>query len=555
MSLHSRRPPARDLRPGRNTSTPWRHWAVALALAASSTVQAAAPELEAAAHALATEAGRDAASLQALYAAPRTDPVWLTPDAQPTPIATQALQRLASAADDGLNPADYAVPAWTDAGATPAQRSVALSLAVLRYATDLRRGRVDPRQLDFRWTDPPVAFDAAAWLDAAAQQGDLPGAIAGLPPAVAPYAALRQMLARYRALAAREPLTWPQAPAKLQPDEHWEGIPTLRQHLTAVGDLVEPLPTPPDPQRYSPELVAAVQAFQRRHGLEADGVIGKGTLAALRVPLAQRVHQIAWSMERLRWLPDLPDPRGLAINLPTFRLRAWEGPANQATATLGMGVIVGRALDTRTPVMLADMRHVIFRPYWNIPRSILLKEVLPAWARDPAYLDKHDMEIVRGPGDDARVLGTAGAHLAGLRDGSLRIRQRPGPKNALGLVKFVFPNDSAIYLHGTPAQQLFQRARRDFSHGCVRVEDPVALAQWLLRDVAGWDRTRIEAAMATGNNQRVELARPLPVLLYYLTAIVNPDDGRLHLADDLYGHDARLAQALQQRSAGLARHQ
>lgn len=537
--------------PGRTA----RPWALAALLLVSLMGHAASPVLEAAAAAQAATAGRDGPSLQALYASPRNGPGWLTPAGQLTALATQAHQLLAAAADDGLNPADYSVPALPPPGPERATWEVRLSLAVLRYATDLHRGRVDPRRLDFRWANPPPPFDAAAWLDAAAAQGDLRQAAARLAPAASPYAALRLMLTSLRPLAQADPPTWPKAPRKLQAGERWKGVPVVRARLTLLGDLPADTPAPADAQVYGPELVAAVQAFQRRHGLEADGVIGAGTRAALQAPLAQRVRQIELSMERLRWLPALPDPRGLVINLPTFRLRAWEGTAPQARPGPGMGVIVGHALDTRTPVMLEDMRFLIFRPYWNVPRSILLKEVLPAWARDAGYLAKHDMEIVRGQGDDARVLGTGGEHLAGLRDGSLRLRQRPGPKNSLGLVKFVFPNDAAIYLHGTPAPQLFQRARRDFSHGCVRVEDPVALAAWLLKDVPGWDRQRILAAMADGNNQRVDLPQPVPVLLYYLTAIVSPDDGLLHLADDLYGHDARLDQALRQRSSALAAHQ
>lgn len=532
-----------------------RPWAWAALLFVSLSGQAASPALEAAAMAQAAAAGRDGTSLQALYASPRNGPGWLTADGQPTALAMQAQQLLAAAADEGLNPADYAVPALPTAGPERVAWEARFSLAVLRYATDLHRGRVDPRRLDFRWADPPPPFDAAAWLDNAATQGDLRQAAARLAPGVSPYAALRRMLASLGPLAQAEPLTWTKAPRKLQPGERWDGLPVVRTLLNMLGDLPADAPAPADAQAYGPELVVAVQAFQRRHGLEADGVIGTSTLTALQVPLARRVRQIELSMERLRWLPALPDPRGLVINIPTFRLRAWEGAATQAQPGPGMAVIVGHALDTRTPVMLEDMRFIIFRPYWNVPRSILLKEVLPAWARDAGYLSRHDMEIVRGQGDDAKVLGTGGDHLAGLRDGSLRIRQRPGPKNSLGLVKFVFPNDAAIYLHGTPAPQLFQRARRDFSHGCVRVEDPVAVAEWLLKEVPGWDRQRILAAMANGNNQRVDLPQPVPVLLYYLTAIVSPDDGLLHLADDLYGHDARLDQALQQRSSALAAHQ
>lgn len=208
--------------------------------------------------------------------------------------------------------------------------------------------------------------------------------------------------------------------------------------------------------------------------------------------------------------------------------------------------MVGRALDTQTPVLAGELRHVIFRPYWNVPRSIVHKEILPAVHRNPDYLDRNDMELVQGPGDDARPAPATAENLALLEQGALRLRQRVGPKNSLGLVKFVFPNDADVYLHGTPATQLFGRPRRDFSHGCVRLEDPAALAQWVLREQPEWTRERIEAAMndETKPSQRVPLARPVPVILFYTTVMVAPGSRDLHFADDIYRHDARLERAL-----------
>lgn len=471
---------------------------------------------------------------------------WLDDAGQPLAPTLVALRLLNDAGAEGLHPDDYrlaAVPADAE-GRAAWER--ALSRTLLRYARDLHQGRVDPRPLGFRWDAQRPAFDAQAWLLAA--RPDLATAAAQLPPPVAPYAALRRALAAYRALPDQSTgPALPPLPRKLEPGGRWAGMAALRRQLRALGDLPADAAEPTDPQLYDAALSEAVRRFQQRHGLADDGIIGRSTEAALRVPPAQRVRQIEWSMERLRWLPPLDDPRGVAINIPTFRLQTWEGHAASATPGPAMGVIVGKALDTRTPVMVATLRHLIFRPYWNIPRSILLKEVIPAWLRDPAYLERHHMEIVRGPGDDAQVLGTGLEHVEALRAGALRLRQRPGPHNSLGRVKFVFPNDEAVYLHDTPAPLLFQRSRRDFSHGCVRVEDPAALAQWLLQGNPGWDRARVEAAMAGADNQRVELARPLPVVLYYLTAVVDPRDGRLHLADDLYGHDARLAAALARR--------
>jgi murein L,D-transpeptidase YcbB/YkuD len=212
-----------------------------------------------------------------------------------------------------------------------------------------------------------------------------------------------------------------------------------------------------------------------------------------------------------------------------------------------MRAIVGRALRTETPVFVAMLESVVFRPYWNVPRSILLKEILPAAERDRDLAQRTDYEVVTASGDPPEVVPIGPGTIDGLRRGTLRLRQRPGPANALGLVKFVFPNDADVYLHGTPAVELFAHARRDFSHGCIRVEDPAALAEWVLRDEAGWDGHRIASAMAGPASSSVQLSRPIRVVLHYTTAAVLPEDGSLHFADDIYRHDAALEQALARR--------
>ncbi len=212
-----------------------------------------------------------------------------------------------------------------------------------------------------------------------------------------------------------------------------------------------------------------------------------------------------------------------------------------------MKVIVGRAVGTRTPVFVEQMREVIFRPYWNVPRSILRHEILPVLARDPNYLRRQNMEVVQGEGDDARVVGVTADAIDGLRRGVLRLRQRPGPQNSLGLIKFPFPNEENVCMHGTPAVALFASSRRDYSHGCIRVEDPVRLAEWVLQDRPEWDRDRMLAATAGPSSIQVKLARPIQVLLFYTTAAVMPGDGSVHFAEDIYGYDVRLDRALARR--------
>lgn len=253
-------------------------------------------------------------------------------------------------------------------------------------------------------------------------------------------------------------------------------------------------------------------------------------------------------MERLRWLPHPGDERFVGVNIPMFRLWAWDSIPPDGSPTFDTAVIVGRALRTQTPVFVEEMTSVIFRPYWNIPPSILRNEILPALRRDPDYLRRQNMEIVSGAGDDAAVVRATPDALDRLGRGTLRIRQRPGADNALGLVKFVFPNDENVYMHGTPAPQLFGRNRRDFSHGCVRVQDPVALAEWVLKDRPEWTHDRILSAMNGSETVRVDLPGPIRVILFYVTAVVMPEDGAVHFAEDIYSHDTRLARALAGRT-------
>lgn len=486
---------------------------------------------------------------------------WLDAAGRPNASAREALHMLADAASDGLAPQDYragelaaraaaleAAPALATAAAPQADFERELEAALLRYLQDLSVGRVDPRALGFRVERKvETAPDLAQRLQAAAAAQRLAPLVAAQRPRLGQYDKLRQALARYRALAAADTLPrLPAAAATLKPGDAYAGAAALYRRLVAFGDL--PAEAAPPSERYDPAWVDAVRRFQQRHGLVADGDIGRTTLAALNVPLAQRVRQLELALERLRWLPELGAQRIVGINIPMFRLWAID-PAVPAAAPLSMGVVVGRARKTQTPLLASDIRHLIFRPYWNVPRSIVRNELLPVLMRDPGYLQRHDMEIVQGQSDDARVVAASSENLALLGQGALRLRQRPGPKNSLGLVKFIFPNETNVYLHGTPATQLFGRARRDFSHGCVRVEDPVALAQWLLQDQPSWTRERIEAAMAGAAPLRVNLTQPPPVFLFYLTAMVMPTDGALHFADDLYGHDARLERALAARPA------
>ena len=488
--------------------------------------------------------------LDALYTAGAYQPLWLDAVGHPTRDAGDALTLLANAADEGLDPQQYGAPALERRAAAIASSSaageraafdVALSHAILRYLRHLHNGRVDPRAIGFRMTAPPKDHDVVAVLRRAVETHQIAAAAATFTPPLVLYRALRSMLAHYKRLAIDEG-ELPRASRTVKPGEFYEDRGLLVRRLMALGDLTEP-DAPAAAPTYDDVLVEAVKHFQMRHGLLPDGVLGPATLAALRTPLARRVRQIELALERLRWLPDLDPNRFVAVNIPMFRVWAWDVVPADGAPSFGTNVIVGRALNTQTPVFVEEMQHIIFRPYWNVPSSILRNEILPILRNDPDYLRRQNMEIVSGESDASPVVPLSSDALTLLQRGQLRVRQRPGPDNALGLVKFVFPNDQNVYMHSTPAPELFGRARRDFSHGCIRLEDPIGLAAWVLAG-QGWTRTAIEAAMTGPTSRRVDLTHPIQVIIFYITAAVMPEDGTIRFAEDIYRHDQQLERAL-----------
>ncbi|MBX6330301.1 MAG: L,D-transpeptidase family protein [Gemmatimonadaceae bacterium] len=525
------------------------------------------------------------APLGRLYDMARAAPIW-TSNGRPTPRADAAIASLAAAASHGLRARDYdaeplrARAAARAAGAVgaaapraseaPARRELVgdvprgapvavdqaavarfdvwLSLSVMRFMQHLHRGRANPRSLGFALPADTVPFDLAAQTLAASRSADVESVFRAAEPPFSRYAALERALATYRALAADTTLHLPPRAARsVRPGDVYAGVPVLRRLLSALGDLA-----PSDTARaaagaddvYDAPLVGAVRAFQERHALVADGTIGPATMAQLRVPLAQRVRQIELTLERWRWLPVEPGRRFAVVNIAGFRLYLFNRDVAGEAPVLALDVIVGQAYRRRrTPVFVGTMRSVVFRPYWDVPPSIARNEIIPAIRKDPAYFTREALEIVRGTGADGVRYAPTAANLARVAAGTLRIRQRPGEKNALGPVKFIFPNAYNVYLHGTPATELFAHARRDFSHGCIRVSDPAALATFVLQGQDDWDRPRIEAAMRGTRTVQVTLARPLPVYILYATAVV-ADDGRVFFYPDVYGHDAALARAL-----------
>jgi murein L,D-transpeptidase YcbB/YkuD len=482
-------------------------------------------------------------------------PAWFE-GTTPRKQALQVLELLQGAASHGLDPADYDAARLAErlrgaggrrgvalAPADVASIDVALSLSLFRWLSDMHVGRVSPRELRVLIDLPQDRLDLVKAVREAIAADRLPELAAMAAPRLRTYDRLREALARYRQLAAELAANPLPAVRKLEPGMPYAGLAALHRLLVALGDLPASAPLP---SGYEGELVDAVRRFQARHGLEADGVIGRKSFEQLDAPLAQRVRQIELALERLRWLPPLRSEKAVVINIPEFRLRALEVRDGAAAVRLGMNIIVGRALATQTPMFIGSMRYVEFSPYWNVPASIARKEIIPKLRRDPAYLAREEMEFVGAGGDGGVTTEVSEENLEALARGELRVRQRPGPRNALGGIKFVLPNDMDVYLHHTPSVRLFAQSRRDFSHGCIRVEAPVELAKFVLAGQQEWNEERILAAMAAGTPSTARLARPLPVVVFYTTALVE-DDGRVFFLPDIYGHDRVLERALRER--------
>lgn len=502
-------------------------------------------------------------ALGEFYARRDWSTAWIA-DGRLTPQAAAVIDFLGRAQEVGLDPEDYDAQGLHDwatriAGA-PASLTeqtrfdVSLSRSLLLLLHHLSEGRVDPQSIGFS-LPRPGGIDLAGVARDVSRAVDVSAAIRQVEPQYAGYRALEQALTRYQALAADSTLRTPYRPRRsVRPDESYAEMPALRRLLVAFGDLVDTT-TGSDTagrHRYTPEMVAAVERFQERHGLEPDGIIGPSTFAALRVPIAERVVQMELSLERWRWLPRRPPQRYVAINIPAFRLYAFEGDSTAAHAVLDMKVILGASQMRRaTPVFEGTMRQIVFRPYWDVPRSIASKELIPLIRPDTGYAVHQSLEIVRGSDDHARIYPLTPENLQRVAAGTLRLRQRPGSDNALGLIKFVFPNAHNVYLHGTPATELFAHARRDFSHGCIRVEDPAALAHYALGGQDGWTPPEIAEAMHGAEPLTVSLARPVEVFILYATSVVSRT-GVISFYPDLYGHDTALARALEQRSARAA---
>lgn len=485
-----------------------------------------------------------------LYA-PNYELLW-TSKGRPTSQSRALVEAFTQAGRKGLQPDEYDGPLWQSrmqrftagppAPAALASFDLTLTVSAIRYVSDIHVGRVNPRDLECGLV--PNHFDVAEFIRSQLVSSANPkDALEKIEPDFDGYRRTLKALEDYRKLAAQpEPAPLPEVKKPVLPGQPYSAALQLAQKLQLLGDLQPDAQLSAEPGVYGEPLSAAVRRFQSLHGLTVDGRLGPETIRELNVPAASRVVQLTLAVERWRWLPADLKPPLVVVNIPEFQLRAYQ----TRRLALSMKVIVGKAFDHQTPIFIDNMRYIIFKPYWNVPRSIIQNEILPALAAKPNYFARHRMEITDGNGRIISQGRADAATLQQLRAGRLQLRQRPGQGNSLGQVKFVLPNQHDVYLHGTPERGLFLQFRRDFSHGCIRVEDPESLAAWLLREDSSWTPARIRASMNGARTFQVLLPRPVPVLILYGTAFVE-ENGEVRFYQDIYRQDAALERALAAR--------
>jgi murein L,D-transpeptidase YcbB/YkuD len=468
----------------------------------------------------------------------------------PNRLADDLVDALGRADLEGLKPADYHVgpirasldSLRADAGSgrviTPrrlADLDLLLSDAFLLYGSHLLGGRVDPETLHPRWEANRRGADLGTVLQDALDSRKIARTLQRLVPTQDGYRRLREALVRERAIAAAG--GWPPLPAgpELKRGDRGPSVAALRDRLLKEGDLRQ---DEDGDDSFDANVERAVQRFQERHGLDASGVVDSATRAELNVSAAVRAEQLRINLERWRWLPQDLGRRRIVVNIAAYELQVIEDDE----VTLAMRVVVGRDFK-RTPVFSDTVRYIVLNPYWHVPSSIAVEDVLPRIQRDPTYLERFGMHVFT-PGPNAVEVDprTIDWSTVTADDFPYRFHQEPGRLNALGRIKFMFPNRYDVYLHDTPSRSLFTKAQRDFSHGCIRVEKPMDLAAYLMKK-SRWKRDEIERALDEGTERTIYLPRATPIHLLYWTAWAN-EDGTIQFRSDINGVDRPLATAL-----------
>lgn len=474
------------------------------------------------------------------YAADRDfKPLWVR-DSGPKAKSREVLAVFKAAGEMGLNPGNYRVAEIEKRlnASTPrelAELELLLSRAFIDFGRDINRGRILPSSASSENAIVAREIGPLTLIDGAENANSIAEFVKTIEPDTPEYRQLKSALAMYRRIATGG--GWPtlkKGPV-FKPGNRDGRVSTLRTRLRITGDLDATAATKGD--SYDPGLESAVMKFQSRHGLTEDGIVAQTTLEELNVPVADRIRQIEVNLERQRWMDDNLGGYYIFVNVADQQLKVVQNGQTIHTARL----VVGKPY-SRTPVFSEKMKYIVLNPYWNVPPTIANGEYLPKLKNDPAYLMRQGIRLFSGSGDSAGEIDPYSVNWSSLDRMPYSLRQDSGAKNALGQVKFMFPNRFNVYLHDTPSKSLFAKDLRIFSHGCMRVEHPLDLAALLLAG-QGWTRKKIDAAITSGEQRVINLAKPIPVHVTYLTAWVN-EGGSVNFRRDVYGRDKQLATAL-----------
>jgi murein L,D-transpeptidase YcbB/YkuD len=452
----------------------------------------------------------------------------------------------------GLEPDDYDASRWPNRlsklGQNPSEQDLisfdtALTVSAMRYIRAVHVGRVNPKEFSFQIDNGDGQFSLADFVQNKVLNSSDPAAeIQKLEPPFLGYRKLLALLPVYEEYARKDDGEKLQTTAKtVRPGQPYASLPRLGRFLQLIGDIPQDVRLDPNATIYEGVLVDGLKHYQNRHGEDPTGLLDARTINELNTPANVRINQIKLTLERWRWLPHSFAQPPVVVNLPEYRLRAMNP---DGTVSFYKKVIIGKAYGHKSPVFEKDIQYVIFRPYWEVTPSIQRNEVVPHLQKDPNYIAKHNFQVITAKGEVVTENAVSPEVLEGLKTGHLMVRQKPGSTNSLGLVKIIFPNPENVYLHGTDVPQLFSQDIRDFSHGCIRVDQPADLVAWVLRNNPGWDLERVKTTMSGDqDNIQVHLTTRIPVLIVYGTAAVN-EENQIRFFDDIYGYDTALEKAL-----------
>jgi L,D-transpeptidase YcbB len=475
-------------------------------------------------------------------------------DRQPTTQALELIKIFQDADKEGLRAEDYDAPRWADRLASlkgpdqdgdEARFDAALTICMMRYVSDLHIGRINPQSLGFEFNVSNKKLYLPDFVRERLVNGsDLRSELIAIEPPFKEYQRLRSTLQHYMELEKSNDGEKVLDAGPVSPGAQYAGIAGLAKRLRLLGDLPDTATIPPDSTIYDGPLVDAVKHFQRRFGMQPTGQFDYKTLVEMNVPLSDRIEQMQLGLERLRWLPYTFKQPPILINVPEFRLYAFN---ENGDVDLTMRVNVGEDYNHQTPMFEGNIQYLVFRPYWTPPPNILKNEIIPDIEKTPSLTDLN-LELVSANGKVIKSGDVTPAMLQQVRSGRLTVRQPPGPENGMGLVKFIFPNSYDVYIHDTPASlDMFSEAaegkegelKRVASHGCIHLQYPDKFAAFVLRNTPGWDLARVQKAMHDGkDNLQVNIV-PLPVLIFYLTAVAE-ENGEIHFFQDIYDHDRTL---------------